>query len=117
EAQWRFGGGRQCRRRRVRSTTAAFATRCFASEEANYDHPWPNGRGEQPELGEQAMADNPVPAPADLAAKTAAPAEPNGNGGTQGEPIRLPDDHPLVRAYNAQKEEIKALKGNLAAYE
>lgn len=110
----------EAKRRAVRDGRPAWTRAAIDRWWRNYqptDHPSRTGYGEQPEMGEQAMADNPVPTPADLAAKTAAPAEPNGNGGTQGEPIKLPEDHPLVRAYNAQKEEIKSLKGNLAAYE
>ena len=39
----------------------------------------------------------PVPTP---------PATPPANS----EPVQLPDDHPLVKAFNAQKEEIRGLK-------
>lgn len=33
------------------------------------------------------------------------------NGAPSTEPAQLPDDHPLVKAYAAQKDEIKALRG------
>lgn len=33
------------------------------------------------------------------------------NGAETNEPTQLPDDHPLVKAYAAQKDEIKALRG------
>ena len=36
---------------------------------------------------------------------------PAANGAEANEPAQLPDDHPLVRAYAAQKDEIKALRG------
>jgi len=58
----------------------------------------------------------PIPTPADVAAK-AAPTEPNGNGGTTGEPIKLPDDHPLVKTLAAQKAELKAKSERLAQFE
>jgi len=62
------------------------------------------------------MADNPVPTPADVAAK-AATTEPNGNGGASGEPIKLPDDHPLVKAYNAEKAANQAKSQRIAEFE
>lgn len=59
-----------------------------------------------------------VPTPADIAAKTPpTPTEPNGTGGAKGEPIRLPDDHPLVKAYNAEKAENQAKSARLAEFE
>lgn len=33
------------------------------------------------------------------------------NGAGSADPAKLPDDHPLVKAYAAQKDEIKALRG------
>lgn len=71
------------------------------------------------------MSDNTVPTPADVAAKSVGPfadkpaatTEPNGDGGTNGGPIRLPDDHPLVKAYNAEKAENQAKSARLAEFE
>lgn len=40
------------------------------------------------------------------------PSDPNGAAET--DPARLPDDHPLVKALAAQKDEIKALKAKAA---
>lgn len=45
---------------------------------------------------------------------TPPPAAPNGSEARQSEPIQLPDDHPLVTALAAQKDEIKALKARAA---
>lgn len=84
-----------------------------------------------PPLAERAPGNNPnretemtdttttttTPSPADVAAKAATATEPNGNGGTNGTPVRLPDDHPLVKAYNAEKAENQAKTAKIAEYE
>ena len=66
------------------------------------------------------MSNSTVPTPADVAAKAAdqtAATEPNGNGGTNGGPIKLPDDHPLVKAYQAEKAENQAKAAKIAEFE
>lgn len=63
------------------------------------------------------MTDTTVPTPADVAAKTTAPTEPNGHGGAKGEPIKLPDDHPLVKAYEAEKAANQAKAARIAEFE
>src|SRR5690625_7882972 len=60
-----------------------------------------------------------TPTPADAAA---ASTEPNGTGETPGaatktEPIKLPDDHPLVKAYEAEKAENQAKTAKIAEFE
>lgn len=49
----------------------------------------------------------PPAAPAPVPTPPAAPA----GAGANSDPIQLPEDHPLVKAYAAQKEQIKSLKG------
>lgn len=62
------------------------------------------------------MSDSKVPTPADLAEKVARTAT-NETGEKKGEPIRLPDDHPLVTALEALKEENRVKAEKLAEFE
>jgi len=54
----------------------------------------------------EAAPENTPATPATPAAPAAPPAAPAANS----DPVQLPDDHPLVKAYNAQKDTIKSLK-------
>ena len=54
------------------------------------------------------MSDSNDVTPNETPKPTPPPSDPNGAAET--DPARLPDDHPLVKALAAQKDEIKALK-------
>ena len=58
-----------------------------------------------------------TPTPADVAPKPAAPAEPKRDDEKRAEPIKLPNDHPLVKAYEAEKAENQAKSARLAEFE
>lgn len=61
------------------------------------------------------MPETTTDAPATDAPKpTPPPSAPNGSETRKSEPIQLPEDHPLVTALAAQKDEIKALKARTA---